>query len=157
VCAQHPKLMTSAVSHCSQRSLYISALCGAVAALLTCTEVPSPVDGPAASVVIYGQILDPTGLPAANLNVVVRALRPTECQAQMFQPTQSMTDTTGRYRTVFVEWGTEFTVCIRVHSVPPNGSGLASDTIDVTPVKMLVPQGDSVRIDLQLQSLKAKI
>jgi len=73
-----------------------------------------------------------------------------ECRARFLPRRQDTTDTAGRYRVQLGEFGTAFTICVRVHATPASASGLAPDSTTRSPVQMRSPFGDSLRVDFQL-------
>ena len=119
-------------------------------ALASC-DGGQPIDGPFAAVVVYGQVTGPGGGPVSGAIVRIDALEPT-CQTELLLTLLDTTDASGGYRLQPGNWGTEFTICLRVQAVPPADAALAPASTTHSPVRMRSDALDSVRVDLQLAS-----
>jgi hypothetical protein len=133
-----------------RRRRYSAALCAGLLALASCSG-GQPIDGTFAAVVVYGQVTGPGGSPVAGAIVQLDALEPA-CQTDLLLTLRDTTDAGGGYRLQPGNWGTEFTICLRVQASPPAGAGLAPDSATRSPVRMRSDALDSVRVDLHLPS-----
>lgn len=123
------------------------------AAVASCDKaaVVGPLDGPAATVTVHGQVsrADGVGIPSVAMAIEARAQG--SCAGPSMDATTVSTDDSGRYRATLFNWGSEYTVCVNVHAVPANGSGFKGDSLQRFPVIMRSENPDSIRLDVMLQ------
>lgn len=134
-------------SHVRLTLLALSVMVGGLA----CGRDPTTmVDGEFASILVYGQVLQPDGAPAAGVSVALEALRLGSCEGPPSDRTSAVADTSGRYRAVLGNWGKRYTVCVRVQATPSPDSGLTPGLATRSPVEMRASPLDSVRVDVHL-------
>ena len=132
----------------------VAKLCFGCVLALSCinpTEGCGCSPAPAAAV-IYGQVLDPEGVPVADAHVHARAGSVT-CEAPFIDAGTAQTSSSGSFRARLTSYqyiGPER--CLEAWAEPPLGSSaLASPRVRFT-VSFRIPASDSTRVDLRLVS-----
>ena len=125
--------------------LYLSAV-----ACLGCHERIGPVDGPMATVTIYGLVTTPSGSAAPNVTVAAEAHVNASCANPRMDRATVVTGEMGNYRATLGNWGEEFPVCVNLRVTPATGL-YAVDSVQRAPVYMRSVGPDSVRVDIVLR------
>ena len=110
------------------------------------------MDGEAATVVVYGRVSAADGAAAPRALMSLAAYAQGSCANPLMDAVMTTTNAAGEYRASLFNWGTEFTVCIRVGAAPAQGSGLLASSAERAPVVMRSGIPDSIRVDLELRS-----
>lgn len=113
--------------------------------------VVGPLDGPAATVTVYGRVSQADGAGIPSVVMAIEARAQVSCAKPSMDATAVTTDDSGRYRATLFNWGSEYTVCVNVQAVPASGSGFNADSLQRFPVIMRSEDPDSVRLDVVLQ------
>lgn len=131
-------------------------LCLCLASIIAtgCSEaLPPTIDGPMSSVMVYGAVSRPDGLPAPGVSVIVEARVQASCANDRVDRDSVVTDAAGHYRAALLNWGTLYTVCVALRVAPGAMSGFATDSVQRAPVLMRAAGSDSVRVDIQLRPI----
>ena len=126
-------------------------LCTAVCLATGCSETLQPIDGPMASVTVYGVVSQPDGTPAPGVSVLIEARAQVSCANGQMDRDSVVTDAAGGYRAALLNWGSQFSVCVALRVAPDAASGFALDSVQRAPVVMRAANPDSVRVDMQLR------
>lgn len=126
--------------------LRVAALLG----LLSCSAT-GLIDGPMAAVTVFGTVSLPNGTPAAGVSVIAEARAQASCATGSLDRDSVMTNAAGRYRATLLNWGNQFSVCVALRVVPPEGMAFATDSAQRVPVLMRSSNPDSLRVDIVLR------
>lgn len=110
-----------------------------------------PVDGPAATLTVYGQVTRADGAGVPSVEMAIEARSQGACTNSRMDVATATTDASGRYRATLFNWGTQYTVCVNVEATPASASGLAADSLQRSPAVMRSQDPDSIRVDVVLQ------
>ena len=108
------------------------------------------VDGPAATVVVYGRVSASNGAAPPPALMSVTAHVNASCANPVMDAVNAVTSSAGDYRAILFNWGTDYSVCVSVHAAPPAESGFRASSEQLAPVRMRSDRLDSVRVDLEL-------
>lgn len=121
----------------------------AALAVAACSEGVGPDVG--RSGVVFGRVTAGSGSPVAGARVDVTAFSGI-CGSDIFASTSARTDSSGAYVTSVVDFRSRLRRCLEVEAVPPEGSGLRREVVQVPNVSFSGPGLDSVEVSLSLDS-----
>ncbi len=99
------------------------------------------------ALVVHGQVTgSATAGPVGGAEVNITAFSRT-CGSNIFSTVSASTDSAGRYGTSVINFRSGFRRCVEVQAVPPEGSGLQSELVQVPDVPL---NDDAVVDSLQL-------
>jgi hypothetical protein len=103
------------------------------------------------SAIIYGQVTDPTGNPAAGVVVAATAFNGSCAADHWFALDNALTtEGNGRYRVRPISFGGDFTGCVLLEFSHPGEAAI--DTVRVENVPFRTTTTDSLSVDVVLRS-----
>lgn len=120
---------------------------------VACSGGFGPDDSDAA--VVHGRVTARLGGPVADATVNVTAYSG-NCDSSLSSSVSTRTDSSGRYVTSIVSFSRRLRSCLEVRAVPPDGSGLRPGVELVPNVSPSRDGADSLRVDLELDSVSAE-
>jgi hypothetical protein len=122
-----------------------------LAGLLLASACMEPLDGQFVALQVNGSVRTPEGAPVAGATLDVRARIGATCIRDVDQG-QATSSATGSFSRILGRFGEPLDVCVWIAVTPPAGSGLAADTLTVTPARLDV-ETNTLAVDIVLTEL----
>lgn len=120
--------------------------------VVACTPSTEPtIDGSFVALTVSGSVRTVAGAPVNGARLEVVARSPGSCTG-IFAEASAVSDATGAFSGTVANWNVPRDVCVWLAVVPPDGSGLAGDTVTVQPARLELT-ASVVTVDVTLPAL----